>query len=490
MLWDVPNMNDEEILRLCAQGEDSRTQFKVAPIGVAKLASELVAFSNSYGGVILFGVNDSGRVVGLSKADAKLLDGELSNAANEIVRPSIYPRTEFHTIRGKLILAVTVPEGISKPYADKSGFFWAKSGPDKRRITSREELQRMLQASLLIHADELPVPKSSFSDIDLYHFGEFLQKSHGISAEDVLERGKVDIPQLLQNLALADGTRLTLGGLLLFGKNPQRFSPVNVVKCVAFDGNDPAGSRYRDSQDFSGTIRDMFRGALQFVMRNLPHRQKRQNFNSIGIPEIPEEAIQEILANMFLHRDYFINAPWRIMMFDSRIEFASPGSLPNHLDVEKIKHGVSIARNPVIFSHATKEIPYRGLGTGIQRALKLVGEIEFINDVEDNMFTVVIPIGNEADRTANEAESASEPVNEPINGVEPVSELVNEPVSEPVKIVLRAIAANPGGRRPQLGRLTGLSLATVKRAIAILVADKRIKFRGAPRNGGYYLIES
>ena len=81
-------MKTEEIAKLINQGEDSRTQFKVAPIGVGKLASEVAAFTNSDGGVILFGVSDKGEVIGLDKEQRKQLDRELSNACNDNVRPS------------------------------------------------------------------------------------------------------------------------------------------------------------------------------------------------------------------------------------------------------------------------------------------------------------------------------------------------------------------------------------------------------------------
>ena len=120
-----------------------------------------------------------------------------------------------------------------------------------------------------------------------------------------------------------------------------------------------------------GTIRDMYKSTMAFIMRNLRHEQRGQDFNSIGIPPIPEEAISELVANMFLHRDYFVASPWRVLMFDDRIEIHSPGRLPNHQDIAKIKVGVSVARNSVIFTFATKEIPYRGLGSGIKRAHEL-----------------------------------------------------------------------------------------------------------------------
>ncbi len=485
-------MTDSEIRMRLLQGEDSVTQFKRGPIGVAKLAMELVAFTNSGGGVIFFGVEDDGRVCGLSKADAKSLDSEISNASNDNVRPAVYPRTEFHTIDGKLILAVIVPEGVSKPYADKTGVFWVKSGPDKRRVTAREELQRMLQASLLIHADEMPIAGTSAKDIDLHHFGEFLERNYRIPLGDVLDPGKVDIPQLLSNLGFAAGSQLTLAGVMLFSKTPQRFAPVNIVKCVSFVGNSIAGTQYRDSEDFHGTLRDMYRATMSFVMRNLRHEQRDQEFNTIGIPIVPEDSISELVANMFLHRDYFVSAPWRVLMFDDRIEIHSPGCLPNHQDIAKIKAGVSVARNPIIFTFATKEIPYRGIGSGIKRAIELYPYIEFVNNVDANEFVVIIKYESVLDRKKTGVNTPLEGVNTPLEGVNTPLEGVNTPrnaANTPCdEGLLTLIRKNPGQRIPFFVELTGRTKKSIEHKIATLKSARQIEFRGAPKTGGYYLI--
>ena len=55
-----------------------------------------------------------------------------------------------------------------------------------------------------------------------------------------------------------------------------------------------------------------------------------------------------------------------------------PGHLPDNLTVEKIRLGNSIIRNPILFSYAAKGmLPYRGLGSGIKRALEAWPEIDF-----------------------------------------------------------------------------------------------------------------
>lgn len=90
---------------------------------------------------------------------------------------------------------------------------------------------------------------------------------------------------------------------------------------------------------------------------------------------------------MLLHRDYFISAPWRVMIFDDRVELISPGALPNNLTIENIRNGVSVIRNPLIASFATKELPYRGIGTGILRALAFVPGLKLETDIDRNLFT-------------------------------------------------------------------------------------------------------
>ena len=159
---------------------------------------------------------------------------------------------------------------------------------------------------------------------------------------------------------------------MLFGRNPQRYRPAFLVKAVSFVGNSPAGTRYRDSQDIEGCLRDLCKGTISF--RNLRRLQNEKGFNTQGDLEVLPAALEELVVNMLLHRDYFISAPWRVMMFDNRIELISPGALPNNITVENIRHGVSVIRNPLIASFATKadELPYRGIGTGILRALSTV----------------------------------------------------------------------------------------------------------------------
>jgi ATP-dependent DNA helicase RecG len=163
-----------------------------------------------------------------------------------------------------------------------------------------------------------------------------------------------------------------------------------IIKAVSFIGNELSGTAYRDSEDLKGNIPVLFKEGMSFITRNLHKIQKDKNFNSEGDLEIPKIVLEELFVNAIIHRDYFIEAPINLFIFDNRIEIISPGKLPNNLSVENIKHGISVIRNPTITSFASKLLPYRGIGSGIVRAIKNYDKIDFINEIESERFKVII----------------------------------------------------------------------------------------------------
>jgi len=191
-------------------------------------------------------------------------------------------------------------------------------------------------------------------------------------------------------MSLASNGELNLAVALLFAKAPNNKLPVFIVKAVSYPGREIDVSYYIESADLKGKLTDLFQSTLNFMMRNISYIQGQQDVNSLGEPEIPKIVFEELLVNALIHRDYFISAPIRIFIFSDRIEIISPGHLPNHLTVENIKKGISNIRNPILASFATRVLPYRGLGSGIRRALNAYPAIEFIDDREGNIFKVII----------------------------------------------------------------------------------------------------
>ncbi len=379
-------METAELLEIVARGEDGKHQFKANFTNVDSLAAEMVAFSNSGGGLILIGVNNDGTFSGLSREDMGRLNQLVSNGASQSVRPPINPRTENVSAPVGLVMAVTIADGISRPYMDNSGAIWVKSGSDKRKATSREEIQRMYQSAGLIHGDEIPANGLTIADLDAEYFKAFFEKSFGES----VDKQPIQLAALLENMNLMKNGVFNISGALLFAKNPSFRLPVFIVKAISYPGSEIDEARYIDSQDISGKIADIFQRSMSFVLGNIRHKQEEQGINAPGIPEIPRIVLEELIANALIHRDYFVSAPVRIFVFEDRITIISPGHLPNNLTIGNIKSGNSNIRNPILASYATRILPYRGLGSGIIRALKAWPNIEFQDDHEGNQFSAII----------------------------------------------------------------------------------------------------
>ncbi len=326
-------------------------------------------------------------VPGLAAADIGRLNQLIFNAATQNVRPAINPSTENVAHPDGIVLVVTVPEGIAKPYMDQNGVIWVKTGADKRPASSREEIQRMFQQSGLVRADEIPVAGTGVGDVDIPYFEAFFD---GQPYGGPLSAQNIPLPLLLANMNLLRGENLNLAGTLLFAKNPQFRLPAFIVKAVCYPGDEPDQARYLDSRDIAGRLADVFQQTLAFLSANMVGRQGDRGINSTAGPEIPRIAWEELVANALVHRDYFVSSPVRVFVFADRVEIISPGHLPNNLTVENILKGNSNMRNPVLASYAAKLLPYRGLGNGILRALQAWSAIEFSDDREGNLFKVTV----------------------------------------------------------------------------------------------------
>ena len=379
-------METVEIMQILAQGEDSRNQFKRNVNNTDALAIEIIAFSNTLGGRIFIGVDDDGRVIGLTSNDVHRINNLLSNAASQNVKPPVNPLTEIAMIGEKRIMIIDITKGINKPYQDRNGIFWVKSGADKRKATSREEIQRLFQDSGMVHADIVPAEGMTVADMDMPYFREFFLKRYG----EALDEQSIPLGQTITNLNLGKNEELNLTGALLFAQSPSSRLPSFIVKAAVFPGNIVAADSYIDSRDITGKISEIFQKTISFILSNIRQVQGEQTVNAVGKPEIPRIVLEELVANALVHRDYFISAPIRIFIFSDRVEIISPGNLPNNLTVANIKAGNSNIRNPVLASFAYQVLPYRGFGSGILRALENYPDIDFIDDGNGNLFKCII----------------------------------------------------------------------------------------------------
>ena len=382
-------MTEDTFKDLCLCGETTKVQFKEAFTSQKEIAKEMIAFANSKGGVILFGVEDkSGKLVGLSYDEIQVISRELGNAANEQVRPTIYIDTEVVRMDEKHFLICSIEEGKNKPYKNLNGEIWVKQGADKRRITENAEILSLFQDSGSYQPDAAGVNGTTFDDLDRYAIDDYLQKVYATTLDGF--GGKAE--QVLKNIHVLNHNGVpTLAGYLFFGKHPEYNCPTCMVKAVSFFGNDLAGTQYRDTKEILGNMPQLYDKSMAFLKANLHNVQEEgASFNTVGKLEIAEEVLEEVVQNALVHRDLLRSAPIRILIFDNRVEIISPGALAGGLTEEDIRNGKTYQRNPYMATFATNALHYKGIGSGIVRILAEYPDIQLDNDDSAKEFKVTV----------------------------------------------------------------------------------------------------
>ena len=347
----------------------------------------MVALLNAKGGRVYVGVDDDGSIHGLRDKSIDHQSKLIANAATHHVTPPVGVFTENVATSEGVVIVVSVDEGTDKPYQASDGFFYVKRAEGNRKVSNRSELLRMFQAARTVYAEPRIVEGSSLADLDRELFARFYREKY------TAEPPGDDEPLIRELTAcrLMNEEALTVAGLLLFGTRPQYLLPEFVIKAVSFRGVDRAGTDYYDNRRFEGNIATQYEQAMAFLRRWNARIQNGGSFNEPGRSEVPDIVFEELVTNALVHRDYFVQDSVKVFIFDDRLEIRSPGRLPNSLTVEQIRRGIHRERNQVIQSFAFDVLNYRGLGSGILRAIKAWPGLSIVEDIEGEEMVVTIP---------------------------------------------------------------------------------------------------
>jgi len=384
-------MEEFELRSQVLLGEDSTRQFKREPSTGAKMAGEIVAFANSGGGRIFVGVEKGGDIHGMNSAEAEKVGEDMAKIAWDSVRPPFSILTQSVATSDGIVVVVEIPDGASKPYCDNKGVYWVKNGPDKRRVQSPEELARLFQLGEKLYAENQPVAVSTLEDFDRARFTRFYEAKYSESAPDTDIDSSAYL-RTLENLELVAGNRVTVAGLLLFGRRLSVLLPEMKIDAVWFKGFERSSDEWWDQRIITGTLPEQYDGGMSFLKRWNSRVQGKGSFNQAGCLAVPETVFEELLINALIHRDYFIKDSIKVFIFDDRIEIRSPGKLPNSLTVEQIRRGIRRSRNVLLASFAPDLLHYRGIGSGVLRALKSWPSISWLNDTDGEEVAATIPL--------------------------------------------------------------------------------------------------
>ena len=392
-----------ELLEMIGNGENSGVEFKRDVLQNHALAKELVAFSNFEGGMVLLGVDEDGSVTGLTRDH---LEEWVMTTCRDKIRPGVIPF--FEVIRdvepGKNVAVVRLSRGVDvhSQWHNNRNTYYIRVGTQSREPTP-EELSRLFQQRGTFRAELRPISGAMAADLDRRRLKDYFGR---VRQQDVPGDGDEDGWQtLLVNTDIMVEGGVTLSGMLLFGKVPNRFLGQAGIDAAAFPGIE---------KDYAARERTALRGpmtplldrngelleaglveqALDFVKRNTGVTAVlADGTRRVEKPAYPPEVIREAIVNALIHRDYLLsNTDIELTIYQDRLEIVSPGKLPNGITPERMRAGTRAARNQLLKDIMRDYSYLEHMGMGIPR--KIVRGMEEHNGTDpdliedDERFTV------------------------------------------------------------------------------------------------------
>ena len=334
-------MTEKELRDLIKERE--HVELKSSLSLMNEIIQAISAFSNTKGGRVIIGVDDSEKVLGV-----EIGKGTIENLANTIgqnTEPKVQPTIKVETIDNKKIIIIEVKESLDKLVL-AFGRPFKRVGKSSPRM-SKDEYERLIleKHREKLYFDSQICKGATLEDINTSKLKIFLEK---VRFERKLEISpNVSVKEVLEKLNLMKDGSLTNAAIFLFGKNPQKFFLQAETRCARFKGNKPL--EFIDMKVFGGNIIEQREDALEFVKEHIKLRAEIKGTERIEKWEYPIEALRESITNAICHRDYKISGNVQIRIFDDRIEIWGCGPLPEPLTPTDLRREhKSILRNPLI----------------------------------------------------------------------------------------------------------------------------------------------
>ncbi len=329
------------LLELLKQSEGKTLEFKrdlSSPDGIMR---SIVAFANTAGGTVLIGVEDKSRHVRGVK-EPLAVEERLANLISDNIVPKLVPELDLLPWRRTHVLALQVFPSPARPHYLKTfgveNGVYVRVGSTNRRADAEmiAELRRFARGESF---DEQPMPELDSEALDFRVASELFAPVRRLKPHDL---------EGLKLITRHQGRKVpTVGGILLFGKERERYFPDAWIQAGRFRGKDR--SHILDTVEIRAPLPLAVEQAIAFVRKHDTRAAEIGTVRRIERWGLPPAAVREALINAVVHADYAQRgAPVRISIFDDRLEVENPGLLPFGLTIEDLRHGISKLRNRVL----------------------------------------------------------------------------------------------------------------------------------------------
>jgi ATP-dependent DNA helicase RecG len=386
------NISEADFIAISAKEESHFFDLKAIAVSGKKVQKVAVAFANADGGDFIIGIADVAEGLPVDQRWQGTV-AESFNAhvqALSEIKPSLQADYLLLTCEGKAgsILQITIEKSptVHKTAADE---VYVRKGAQSLKL-DEEKIKELSFGKGVSSFEDYLVPSVQPDEVvDSKALNNFL-------ASFAPQTNSYDFA-FGQNLIDRSSFEPKVAGILLFSDMPSAFMPrkcaVRITRYRTKE-DDPERDQLESSQALEGPLYNLIKETVAKVSEIMSGVNV---WTTTGLQTLqyPPEAIWEIIANAFIHRDYSISDDVQIHIYDDRILVMSPGKLPGYVTPKNIL-SARFSRNSKIVRTLAKypDPPNKDLGEGLNTAFQKMKDWKLrppkITEVE-NYVHVVIP---------------------------------------------------------------------------------------------------
>ena len=446
------------------------------------------AFANGEGGTLIFGVSDDDQIVGLSDAesDAEKISEEIKSKLDPV--PAV--NLEYKELDGKKLVLLQVYPGQETPYyyiGDKQRLAFIRVG-NESVTADRIQLRSLVLKGSDRTYDSLPssyrFEDMAFSKLKSVHYKR-LQRS--FEDNEFVSWGIID-----------ENGKLTNAGTLLADESPVRQSRIFCTRWNGLDMTNGLGEAI-DDVELEGCVIGQLQDAVSFVRNNSRKKWWKESDHREELPDYPERAVTEAIANAIIHRDYMqMGSEIHIDMYDDRLEIYAPGGMMDGRLIQQLNPLTvpSKRRNPLLADFFNRLGLMERRGSGMKKIIDSYKRFErlpnyHIPEFQSNAseFHVVLwNLNYGSDSVIDEKEFLKEAIG---TGKEFLKEnrKFRKEFLKAQRVIYKMISANPGITIAEMAVNIGVSDRQVRKYIKRMTDMKFIVREGGRKNGIWKIID-
>ena len=179
---------------------------------------------------------------------------------------------------------------------------------------------------------------------------------------------------------LDEASKLTNAGALLADDSPMRQSRIFCTRWNGLTMTNGLGEAI-DDIELEGSVIGQLQDAVTFIRNNSHKRWWKENDHREELPDYPERAVTETVANAIIHRDYMqMGSEIHVDMYDDRLEIYSPGGMMDGKLIQQLNPLTvpSKRRNPLLADFFSRLGLMERRGSGMRKIIDAYKQYEHL----------------------------------------------------------------------------------------------------------------